>query len=191
MDTKEFNRLIKSLEIDKNLLDDIYLFYQPKIFLHIKIMFGKYGDEFARDVTQDFFFYLYKNRKNLPNIKYPVSWIFTVCDNIARKKLDKGYHNVEFNDANENIVYLDNEELFIESYIKTENIRFAIQQLSLIEQKILFEKIWLGYTLKEVAVRTDQNYEAIKKKYRRSLKKLKILLTDVPFSAIKEPVIIE
>ena len=165
MTPSEFNRLLSRIKKDEKALEKIYDFYYPRIILHIKT---KYKDISGEDVAQEFFLNLINTRK-FNYILKPSLWVYTSCDNIAKKYLiesvaaDLEYIQVE-----------DNSIAIIEETIIDENIKKIFKILKDdVSKKIFYMYYWQGYNLREIAELLDINASTIKQKHTRGIKKIK------------------
>lgn len=160
MDKKKFNLLLDSYKTDRNSFIELYEYYFHRIVYHISIKFGK---TFAEDIAQEFFVKLMRIQIDEP-VEYPTTWVYTVCDNLA-KSLIKKYKSYEELTGNE---YYE-----LQSDIsEREVIRSAMKDLDEIDKKIVGMFYWEGYSLKEIADILKLSYEMVKKRHARLLKKL-------------------
>ena len=80
MNEREFNRLLKRVCYDKEAFVRLYRFYYPRIILYIA---KECPEADAEAVGQEFFIRLIKI-VNPAHVRYPTSWVFTACRNLAK-----------------------------------------------------------------------------------------------------------
>lgn len=170
MDSKEFNKLLKKINKSDNALEKIYKFYFSRVVRYLSV---KYNKMLAEDAVQDFFIKLYDLAQRLEYIDHPTAWIYRCCENIAKNKLrqDKKYAYIKALD----------ERIFEQCYeleIYGE-LYDAIKKLDISSQKVIKMHYSEGYSYLEMAHILNENYNTIRQKHRRALKKLKNLLNEV------------
>lgn len=170
MDSKEFNKLLKKINKSDNALEKIYKFYFSRVVRYLSV---KYNKMLAEDAVQDFFIKLYDLAQRLEYIEHPTAWIYRCCENIAKNKLrqDKKYAYIKVLD----------ERIFEQCYeleIYGE-LYDAIKKLDISSQKVIKMHYSEGYSYLEMAHILNENYNTIRQKHRRALKKLKNLLNEV------------
>ncbi len=171
MTPERFNKLLKRIKNDKNALETIYDFYYPRIKLHIRRKYRNISDE---DIAQEFFINLLQF-DNFNHIKNPTSWIYTSCDNIAKKYFIK-YELIDIDSEQ----ICDDSLPLIEEILLNDEIRKIFEILNDETSKTIFYLYyWEGYNLREIAELLKLNKSTVKQKHTRGLKKLKDLLDDV------------
>jgi RNA polymerase sigma factor (sigma-70 family) len=128
----------------------------------------------AEDVTSQTFVEFYKKLNDFEwkdiSVKY---WLFTTARNIAYRKfrapiqtsLDETVDTQDY----EEITFVD--EIMNKDLI--EKVKEEIQKLNPVEQEIINLRIWEGLSYKEISSITDSTEEATRKKFSRSIVKLK------------------
>ena len=172
MNEIEFNFLLKTLHSNSHSVEVLYNYYYSRIIIHIR---KKYGSVLAEDVAQEFFNDLL-DEKTFPKITHSTAWVYTRCENIAKRKIgseSKYLYTSELTEAAEEDT-LYKEEMYGDLY-------YAIKQLNSDEQVIVEMYYWEGYKLKEIAKVLDMKYSTIKQKHKRIIKKLKNFYPDVTF----------
>ena len=171
MDKNKFNFYLKNLNKKQRYLEEIYLFYFPKIVIHINRKFNKQIS--GEDIAQDFFIKL-KNYSYKDFIESPISWIYKISENIAYDKLRKQKKALVFNEAINNDLEFCFEQL---DFIYEFNcLKEKLKIFDIITQRIIYLVYWEGYNLKEISLMLNTNYSTIKQKHNRCLKKLKKIL---------------
>ena len=84
MTAREFNAFLKKMHSDSHAIEDIYIFYYPRI---VKRISEKYGYILAEDVAQEFFLKLIQSCDKQAYVEYPTSWVYTCAENIAKRKI--------------------------------------------------------------------------------------------------------
>ena len=164
MDEKEFNKLSKNLHIAKN-FNKLYKFYYPKIVNHIYFKF--HNKSLGEDIAQDFFLKLLHNGVN-SYIEHPTAWVYTVCDNLAKDVLKK-------NDLPLESSALSSPDDTFENMLFGE-YKNRIKELDAQSRDIILMHFYEGYRLKEIAEILQINYNTVRQKCSRGLKKLKLKL---------------
>lgn len=167
MDKSQFNKLLNAYKTSKQAFDELYRCFFHKIVYHVS---WKFSRDIAEDVAQEFFLKLMRIELDEP-VENPTSWVYTVCDNLAKTyvKKNKTYDELTGNEFYE----------FISDVGEREEIRKALGELENVDKKIVTMFYFEGYQLKEIADILNQNYETIKKRHQRALKKLNKILKNV------------
>lgn len=169
MDAKEFSRLLKTIDSDARSIDAICKFYYKRIVLHVGAKFGK---QLAEDVAQDFFINLLKKGGEQTKVEFPTTWVFTCCENIAKRKLET-QHACTGHDADRVCADVLTE---IEMY---GDLFWEMQKLSEESRQILYLFYWEGYNQLEIAGILGMDYAKVRQKHHRAVKKLKNLMGSV------------
>lgn len=173
LEKREFNRLLHGFKTNIKLFDRLYEYYFPRIVIHINRTFSDF--HIGEDVAQEFFIKLFKI--NIPEqIDYPTSWVFRICDNIAKTHIssqkNKSPLPLEENcaatiqDVSDEFYALEN------GGISKENIS-ALKELDKQTIEILVMKFWEGYDYKEIGAILGLSHDAVRQKASRGIKKLK------------------
>lgn len=158
-----FNYYINKARYDAAAMESLYDYYYHRIVLHIGL---RYGTNFAEDVAQDFFRQLKSEQIKFGYIRYPASWVYKCCENIAKK-----YYNEQKKFTELQTNFFDNGQIvFNEDNALLYN---AIKKLEDDERKIIYLYIWEGYSFYEIAAMVNKEYSAVRLRYYRALKKLK------------------
>ena len=168
MKADRFNKLLvksRYRETGLSAMTEIYVFYYPKIVLHI---YRKYGDKnFAEDIAQDFFVKLL-GMKFKDEIKNPLAWILTVSNNIARDFFEKERRRkmaFEWQESNKTDEVFD--KVIYGEYLD------ALKKLDPETQEIIMMRIYEKRSFQEIASDLGLKYEAVKQKYLRGKIKLR------------------
>lgn len=161
MNAKEFNKHLNNITNDTNSLDAIFNYYYCRIVFHLQ---SKYGYETAEEAAQEFFLYLMRYKGKFDYIEFPILWVYKCSENFAKMLIRKKCSTIPLSDS-EKYEYIPKEELYgdIYKYLKL---------LDEISYQIIVLVYWDGYNLKEVSKILNINYDTIRQKYRRALKKL-------------------
>ncbi len=179
MEKTKFNQLLKNYKTDRESFIKLYEYYYHRIVFHIAFKFSK---DIAEDVAQEFFVKLMRIEIE-EDIEYPTTWVYTVCDNLAKTlvKKFKSYEQLtgdEFYEFSSNIA-------------EREMIKDALSILDELDKKIIAMYYWEGYSLKEIAEILKYPYETIKKRHSRALKKIQKKLKNVSLNWFLAGLIIE
>lgn len=164
METKEFNQLLNAIRYDTRAVEKLYSFYYKRIVFFLS---KTYGLQLAEDVAQEFFISLFDKSQNQEYIKSPTAWVYTCCQNIAKRKIsfDSRYASLTENKDNATQPVIGEEQYG--------DLYGIIKQLDDISQKIIAMYYWQGYNLLEIADILDIKPATVRKKHTRVLKKLK------------------
>ena len=170
MDIIRFNELLARVKIDESAFTELYSYYFHRIILHIE---RKYPGVPGKDIAHDFFLFLFKEK--IPMfVSNPSSWVYTVCDNMARRYIRDNW-DVE-PDKLEPVSSLD----LLKNAMETETIKEIFDLIENEEdRKIIYYIYWLGYNSNEISKILGINRATIRKRHSRIIKKLKKYLTDV------------
>lgn len=173
MDEKRFNKLVKYIKVNQNAFTQLYKYYFPKIVIHTVRKFRNYT--LGEDAAQEFFRKLLEMDTIPQKIEKPTAWVYTVSDNITKNLLTKR--------KRETLVPPDVAQNLSENSLEQEIASFEqlvfgeysekLRQLNTDTREIIVKHLWEGYSLKEIAESMNLNYDAVKQKYSRGLKKLK------------------
>ncbi len=163
MEAYIFNALLDKIHNDPDALKALYSYYYSRIILHLQKQFNHY---IAEEAAQQFFLQLMTNNKEYPYIQYPTSWVYTCCNNIAKRLISKDSRNFPLIDTMPDKEMISIEEIFGDLY-------YLVSQQDSIAQEILKLHFIEGYNLKEIANMLNISYANIRQKYSRTLKKMK------------------
>lgn len=163
MTDKRFNNLIRESKSGKA-FEELYAWFYPKIVSHIYYKFG--SRHLGEEVAQEFFLRLIR-RPPPDYIKKPTAWVYTVCDNIARDMLSS--------EKNYNAAYAQGENSPDDAFEKLlyGEYKRQIEELDDDSRKIVTMHFYEGYSLREIADLLGKNYNTVRQKCARALKKLK------------------
>lgn len=163
MEAYIFNILLKKSKYDSNALQALYSYYFSRIIKWIQREFGFYV---AEETAQQFFLQLLTSKIEYPYIKYPTSWVYTCCENIAKRLIKKENREFPIQETIPDKEMISNEELFGDLYE-------LIAQQDELAQKILSLHFIDGYNLKEIANILEIGYSNVRQKYSRTIRKMK------------------
>lgn len=180
IDAVEFNMLLKSIKIDASSFEQIYLFFHPKIIAYINSQFRRLGLDFAEEIAQDFFVYLLEHCHTIPYVRTPLTWAYTVSNNIAKRRAQFADKLILIapNDLNK---YFPNYTANFNYGLRNIILQEKFANLKSDEYSIITAKFWLGYSLKEIAAAKGKSYIALRVKYYRCIKKMREILTKLKF----------
>lgn len=136
-----------------------YLKYKNDVFRFVlSIVKDKY---LAEDITQECFLKLFENQKNIRDFSKIKTWLFTTARNLSVTSLN-----------NKPFLELDDKTLPEESNDDFKYLEL-ISLLSDEEQQLISLRIIGKFKWREIAEILDCSQEMIKKRYQRSLRKLK------------------
>ena len=163
MDSKRFNRLLKTLKKRSRSFDVLYEYYLYRIVYHITRYVG--SDRVAEDVAHEFFTQLLASDKTY-EVEYPTTWVYRVCERIAVRMLKREDKEFDLPDTTET-------DCFAHIVLESE-VRDALNdRLDPQAREIVYLRYWEGYTLKEIADMMKLEYENAKKICQRAMKTLK------------------
>lgn len=163
MDSKRFNRLLKTLKKRSRSFDVLYEYYPHRIVYHITRYVG--SDRVAEDVAHEFFTQLLASDKTY-EVEYPTTWVYRVCERIAVRMLKREDKEFDLPDTTET-------DCFAHIVLESE-VRDALnERLDPQAREIVYLRYWEGYTLKEIADMMKLEYENAKKICQRAMKTLK------------------
>ena len=163
MDSKRFNRLLKTLKKRSRSFDVLYEYYLHRIVYHITRYVG--SDRVAEDVVHEFFTQLLASDKTY-EVEYPTTWVYRVCERIAVRMLKREDKEFDLPDTTET-------DCFAHIVLESE-VRDALnERLDPQAREIVYLRYWEGYTLKEIADMMKLEYENAKKICQRAMKTLK------------------
>lgn len=84
MEAAEFNRLLKRINKDGAAIEMLYRTYYSAIINKLSFTYGK---EVAEESAQEFFLKLFEIAKTQQRVNSPTSWVYTCCENIAKRKI--------------------------------------------------------------------------------------------------------
>lgn len=149
-------------------MEKYYLKYKNDIFRFVLSIVKDI--HLAEDITQESFLKLFENQKTIRDFSKIKSWLFTTARNLSVASLNKK----SFLELSDKVVSVedggDNHKL---EYLE------LISVLSDDEQQLVSFRIIGKFKWKEIAEILDCSEEAIKKRYQRSLHKLKNRITEV------------
>lgn len=162
MDKRIFNKYLQNLD-DFASFEGLYKYYFKRIVFHLS---RTYGMQVAEDSAQIFFSNLKTIAVRQDYIENPTSWIYKCCENVAKRLISK---ENKYEEIGENVAcdsQFDERELYGELY-------GGIKSLDEVSQKIILMYYWEGYGLYEISDLLNINYNTVKQKHRRALKKMR------------------
>lgn len=167
MDKNKFNSLLQNYKTDQRAFTELYDYYFHRIVFHVT---WKFGRDISEDVAQEFFMKLMRITLDEP-VENPTSWVYTVCDNLAKTviKKQKPYDELTGEEFYE----------FSSDVGERETIQNALKVLDETDEKIVLMYYWEGYSLKEIASILHLPYETVKKRHPRALKKMQKILKNL------------
>lgn len=163
MDSKRFNRLLKTLKKRSRSFDVLYEYYLHRIVYHITRYVG--SDRVAEDVAHEFFTQLLASDKTY-EVEYPTTWVYRVCERIAVRMLKREDKEFDLPDTTET-------DCFAHIVLESEVREALNERLDPQAREIVYLRYWEGYTLKEIADMMKLEYENAKKICQRAMKTLK------------------
>ncbi len=161
MEAREFNRLLKNINKSTKAFDELFNFYFKRIVFHLQY---KYGRVIAEDAAQTFFESLIDKADSIDYVYFPTSWIYTCCENCAKRQLERDTRAVVPDKTD--IQIFSKEELYGDLYDE-------IEQLSQFDQDIIYKHYWEGYSFEEIASMYGCKSGMIRQRYFRIRKKFK------------------
>lgn len=168
MNRSSFNRLLAKMKRkDKKGNDaftELYKFFFPKIVIHIWNYYR--NKNLGEDVAQEFFTKLL-TLKIEKEIEYPVAWVYKICNNIANELIlnDRRYKAAYLNRITE-----DSDEAY-ERAACLEQLK-ELDKLDRETKNIILMYAYEGYSLKDIAKEMRLNYNTVRQKYSRGIKKV-------------------
>lgn len=163
MDSKRFNRLLKTLKKRSRSFDVLCEYYLHRIVYHITRYVG--SDRVAEDVAHEFFTQLLASDKTY-EVEYPTTWVYRVCERIAVRMLKREDKEFDLPDTTET-------DCFAHIVLESEVREALNERLDPQAREIVYLRYWEGYTLKEIADMMKLEYENAKKICQRAMKTLK------------------
>lgn len=162
MEAAEFNRLLKRIKNDGTAIEKLYRAYYSAIINKLSFTYGR---EIAEESAQEFFLKLFEIADTQQRVNSPTSWVYTCCENIAKRKI---YNESRFGRLEESAERSapSEQELYGDLYGE-------LQKLDE-ESRFIIEKVyWEGYSQKEVAEMTGLKHSTVRQKHARAVKRLK------------------
>lgn len=159
----EFNLLLNKAKYDPDALQVLYFYYYNRSINYLRKQYGLY---IAEEAVQQFFLQLLSGGKEYSYVKYPTIWVYTCCENIAKRLITKENRELPIQEMTPYKDVVSDEEILGDFYD-------LIAQQDEISQKILKLHYIDGYSLKEISNILNISYSNIRQKYSRTLKKMK------------------
>lgn len=162
MEAAEFNRLLKRINKDGAAIEKLYRAYYSAIINKLSFTYGK---EVAEESAQEFFLKLFEIAKTQQRVNSPTSWVYTCCENIAKRKI---CNESRFGRLDEN-----NEKAALSEQERYGDLYEELQKLDDESRSIIEKVYWEGYSQKEVADILGIKYSTVRQKHSRAVKRLK------------------
>ena len=127
-----------------------------------------YDRNLAEDLLQETYLRAWRSMDNLKNVAASKSWLFT----IARRELARYYGEQHTQDVSLDTIA---EPVCPNEHQEVEDMRRAIQQLSVDFREPLILQIWFGYTTAEIAEHMQLTQAAVLTRLFRAREKLREL----------------
>lgn len=148
-------------------MEKYYLKYKNDVF---RFVLSTVKDiPLAEDITQECFLKLFENQKTIKDFSKIKSWLFTTAKNLSVTSLNKK----RFLELSGEDVLAQGDDSYKLEYLE------LISPLTDDEQQLVSLRIIGKFKWREIAEILDCSEEAIKKRYQRSLHKLKERITEV------------
>ena len=159
----------KETKLPSNWLEQIYRERKQELFRFLYVLLG--DKQSAEDALQDTFLKAYLRRSKYIEMQQEKAWLYQIARNTAYDMLRKrrrefSIEKEQINDAIEKLVH---HEDFHEHLIYME----MIADLNEVEREIVSLKIIAGLTHREIARVLHMTTGSVKKRYERTLNKLK------------------
>ncbi len=160
MQSAKFNFLLGRYKYDRNAAKTLYSYFYPLIVMNINCNFHNKID--GRDIAHQFFLWLFTYTPD-EKIEYPTSWVYNKVYYLA---LDVLRDNRKRTAAELKASIPEN--TFIPAYASD-----LLKSLNPQERQVIFLFYWQSYTFKEIAIKLDLKYAAIKYLHKTAKKKIK------------------
>lgn len=160
MQSGKFNYLLEKYKYEKTAAQTIYLHYFPKIVSYINYSFSNKVD--GRDIAHQFFVWLFTYVPG-EKILYPSSWVFNKTYFLSLDVLreNKNRALAEQHTTPPNIQQFPDSAFDILKCLNSD------------ERQVIFLIYWQDYTLKEIAIKLNLKYAAVKYLHKKAKRKLK------------------
>lgn len=166
---------------DEKALSAIYHLYVNKLFRYGKKFTS--DDELIKDVIQDLFFDLIRNRKTLGSTNHI---LFYLIKSLRRrlfeqiKSADKIRLTNEFQEIEANIIYSVEYEYIQKEHLseREQRVRQSLAQLSPKQREILYYRYTCDFDYEQICQIMPMKYDSARKMVFRALKALREQLTD-------------
>lgn len=163
MNTIKFNKLLKNIK-QQDCFQQIYQEFYPLVIKYSFYIFR--GKASGQDIAQELFTYILTH-DDMPYVRNPNAWIFTLCKNIGLKHIDT------------HTVYTETVSVgLLTQQYDLGDLKDVLDKLSQDEKDIVELKYLYGFTLKEIASMRNRPYSAVLKQHYRILKKLQNILSE-------------
>ena len=162
MTAREFNAFLKKMHSDSHAIEDIYIFYYPRI---VKRISEKYGYILAEDVAQEFFLKLIQSCDKQAYVEYPTSWVYTCAENIAKRKI---HCDSKYTYLLQETVAAKKDDIFNKLFAED-----ILKYLNKTEQQIVYLYYWEGYNQTEISNILKLTHSNVRQIHSRAIKKLK------------------
>lgn len=163
MNTIKFNKLLKNIK-QQDCFQQIYQEFYPLVIKYSFYIFRRKA--LGQDIAQELFTYILTH-ENMPYVRNPNAWIFTLCKNIGMKYIDT------------HTIYTETVSVgSLTQEYELGNLEGVLDKLSSDEKEIIEQKYLYGFTLKEIATMRNRPYSAVLKQHYRILNKLRKILSE-------------
>lgn len=167
MEPKAFNKLLNKIRYDDIALSTLYDYFYPRIVIHMKRTYPRAN---ADDIAQEFFLQLLKSTNKKMYVYRPITWVYAVCENIAKRISSEAAAELCDSESIEYVsVDMDESESILNRVMANEILK-QIEEEDL--KKIIYLHYWEGYTFKEISEIIGANASSVRKKHARIIKKL-------------------
>ncbi len=160
MKSAKFNFLLERYKYDHGAAKALYLYFYPLIVLNINCNFHNKVD--GRDIAHQFFLWLFTYTPE-EKIEYPTSWVYNKVYYLSLDVLRK-----ERKRTTAELKAAIPENTFIPDYASD-----LLKSLNPQERQVIFLFYWQNYTFKEIALKLELKYAAVKYLHKTAKKKIK------------------
>lgn len=172
----ESHLLIRLSEGDEAAFEELYRYYQPKLFLYLFPFTGK-SKEITDDIIQEVFVKLWLRKETLPAIKSFHSYLFRMGRNrLADVRRQRKHISLTVETSETGISGRGEEKIYLEEY--TEVAREAIKRLPAQRKKIFLLRYEEDMSLDEIADFLQIAKTTVKKQLYQGVKEVKQYLKE-------------
>lgn len=164
-EVREFNTLLRKIKYDDSAKRKFCSEFYSLVKIHVHSKYAGFPDweDIVHDVINKI---INTDWTSYPYVESPVSWLYTIADNLAKDLFKRTNRICEFKENSHPDFNID--------YIEVRSdVREAMRNLKRDEQYILYNHYWLGKELYTIADEMGISYSNIRVKISRARKFLK------------------
>ena len=173
---KQSNLIEKYIENNKLDIEKVMKDFTPYIYKIITNKNSNLSNEDIEEIISDVFLAVWKNQNKLDQTKEMSSYLGGIANNIYNKKIKKTTNNIDINNYENKLYYIENLDKKTENEEKNRLIINELNKMKKEDKMIFMSYYYYSKSMKMISIELNITEEKVKSRLFRIRKKLKKLL---------------